>query len=56
MLFVHDTLPQRVCFGSGEAAAHLEHEIAAFGASRVMVIANKRKIPLPTRAPMRPRC
>ena len=28
MRFVHDTLPQRVCFGSGEAAANLEREIA----------------------------
>jgi maleylacetate reductase len=43
MRFVHDTLPQRVCFGSGEAAAHLEHEIAALGASRVMVIAAKEE-------------
>ena len=43
MRFVHDTLPQRVCFGSGEAAAHLEHEIPALGASRVMVIAAKEE-------------
>ncbi|HUC26690.1 MAG TPA: maleylacetate reductase [Streptosporangiaceae bacterium] len=44
MRFVHDTLPQRVSFGSGEAAARLEHEIAALGASRVMVIASKREM------------
>jgi AbrB family looped-hinge helix DNA binding protein len=42
--FVHDTLPQRVTFGSGEAAAHLEHGVAALGASRVMVIASKREM------------
>jgi AbrB family looped-hinge helix DNA binding protein len=29
MRFVHDTLPQRVSFGSGEAATHLKHEVAA---------------------------
>ena len=44
MRFVHDTLPQRVTFGSGEAAAHLEREVAALGASRVMVIASKREM------------
>src|SRR5580700_2986659 len=44
MRFVHDTLPQRVSFGSSEAAARLEHEIAALGASRVMVIASKREM------------
>ncbi len=39
MRFVHDTLPQRVCFGSGEAAANLSNEVANLGASRVMLIA-----------------
>jgi len=39
MRFVHDTLPQRVCFGSGEAAANLSNEIGNLGASRVMLIA-----------------
>jgi maleylacetate reductase len=39
MRFVHDTLPQRVCFGSGEAAANLSNEIGKLGASRVMLIA-----------------
>jgi Iron-containing alcohol dehydrogenase len=43
MRFVHDTLPQRVCFDSGEASAHLEREVAALGASRVMVIAAKEE-------------
>jgi len=41
MRFVHDNLPQRVCFGSGEAAAHLSSEIANLRASKVMVIAGK---------------
>jgi maleylacetate reductase len=41
MRFVHDNLPQRVRFGSGEAAASLEREIGDIGASRVMVIASK---------------
>ncbi len=39
MRFVHDTLPQRVCFGSGEAAANLSSEIGNLGARRVMLIA-----------------
>ncbi|WP_300602509.1 maleylacetate reductase [Trebonia sp.] len=39
MRFVHDNLPQRVCFGSGEAAASLQREIANLNTSRVMVIA-----------------
>lgn len=41
MRFVHDTLPQRVAFGSGEAAASLAREIGNLGASRVMLIAAK---------------
>ncbi len=41
MRFVHDNLPQRVCFGSGEATASLQREIGNLGASRVMVIAAK---------------
>jgi maleylacetate reductase len=41
MRFVHDTLPQRVAFGSGEAAANLRREIRNLGASRVMLIAAK---------------
>ena len=39
MRFLHDNLPQRVCFGSGEAAAHLATEIGNLRATRVMVIA-----------------
>jgi maleylacetate reductase len=41
MRFVHDSLPQRICFGSGAAAAHLGNEIENLRASRVMVIAGK---------------
>ena len=40
MRFVHDTLPQRVCFGSGQAAANLRNEIAGLGAGKVMLIAS----------------
>ena len=42
MRFVHDSLPQRACFGSGQAASHLVSEVGNLGASRVMVIASKR--------------
>ena len=41
MRFVHDILPQRVAFGSGEAAANLSNEIGHLGATRVMLIAAK---------------
>ncbi len=41
MRFVHDTLPQRVAFGSGDAAANLSNEIRLLGATRVMLIAAK---------------
>jgi maleylacetate reductase len=41
MRFVHDTLPQRVCFGSGAAAANLSAEIENLGARNVMLIAAK---------------
>jgi maleylacetate reductase len=37
--FQHETLPQRVCFASGEAAATVRAEVERLGASRVMVIA-----------------
>ena len=43
MRFVHDSLPQRVCFGSGEAATHIHHEIGRLGASRAMVIAMEQE-------------
>jgi alcohol dehydrogenase class IV len=44
MRFVHDNLSQRVCFGSGEAAAHLATEVTDLNASRVMLIASKREM------------
>lgn len=40
MRFVHDILPQRVCFETGSAAESVRREIGALGASRVMVIAS----------------
>ncbi len=39
MRFVYESLPQRVCFGSGEAAGTLVRELDRLGASKVMVIA-----------------
>ena len=49
MRFVHDALPQRVCFGSGEAASNLSDEIARLGAGRVMLIASRTRCTWPTR-------
>ena len=46
MRFVHDALPQRVCFGSGEAAANLAAVIADLAAGRVMLIASKNTMHL----------
>ena len=46
MRFVHDTLPQRVCFGSGAAAASLRAEIQGLGATRIMLIASKAEMHL----------
>ena len=43
MRFVHENLPQRVCFGSGEAAANLAAEIENLQATRVMLIAAKEE-------------
>jgi maleylacetate reductase len=37
--FVHENLPQRVCFGSGEAGPAVAREVERLGASKVMVIA-----------------
>lgn len=37
--FEHETLPQRVCFASGESAATVRAEVERLGAARVMVIA-----------------
>ncbi len=39
MRFVHESQPQRVCFGTGEAAATVARELERLGASKVMVIA-----------------
>ena len=44
MRFVHDTLPQRVCFGSGEAASNLSHQVGDLGAGAVMLIASKSEM------------
>ncbi|GAA1882983.1 maleylacetate reductase [Paeniglutamicibacter psychrophenolicus] len=39
LTFSHDTLAQRVLFGSGKAAENLASEVARLGASRIMLIA-----------------
>lgn len=44
--FVHDNLPQRVCFGTGEAGANVQREAGRLGASRVMVISSEREAAL----------
>ncbi len=41
MRFVHDTLPQRVRFGAGEAAEGVSAEVSDAGATRVMVISGR---------------
>ena len=46
MRFVHDTLPQRVRFGSGEAAASLRAEITSLDAKKIMLIAAKAEMHL----------
>jgi alcohol dehydrogenase class IV len=46
--FVHTTLPQRVLFGSGEAARFLAEEVQRVGAASVMVIASSAEAPLAT--------
>jgi maleylacetate reductase len=46
MRFVHDTLPQRVCFGSGEAAPSLTREAGRLGATRIMLIASAGEMQL----------
>lgn len=46
MRFVHDSLPQRVCFGTGEAGPNVQREVGRLGASRVMVISSLREAPL----------
>jgi alcohol dehydrogenase class IV len=49
MRFVHDSLPQRVCFGSGEAGTFVAAEAGRLGAARVMVICSEREAPLAQR-------
>lgn len=39
LVFSHDTLAQRILFGAGQAATHLEAEVNRLNAQRVMVIA-----------------
>ncbi|GAB2725260.1 maleylacetate reductase [Nocardioides pakistanensis] len=46
MRFVHETLPQRVRFASGEAAAQLAEEVDRLGVSRLMVIATETQQPV----------
>lgn len=46
MRFTHETLPQRVVFARGNAAAALAAEVAALGAARVMLIASAREAAL----------
>ncbi|HTU75744.1 MAG TPA: maleylacetate reductase [Trebonia sp.] len=49
MRFVHDNLPQRVSFGSGEAGTLIAAEVSRLGATRVMVICSPREAPLAQR-------
>jgi len=35
--FVHESQPQRVCFGSGEAAGTVARELERLGTSKVIV-------------------
>lgn len=42
LAFEHNTLGQRVLFGTGDIAEHLAAEITRLGAQRVMVIASVR--------------
>jgi alcohol dehydrogenase class IV len=49
MRFVHDNLPQRVCFGSGEAGTLVTAEVTRLGAARVMVICSEREARLAER-------
>ncbi|MER6563753.1 maleylacetate reductase, partial [Streptomyces sp. NPDC001027] len=49
MRFVHETLPQRVVFAPGEAAAAAAAEVAALKATKVMLIAARAEAPLADR-------
>jgi maleylacetate reductase len=46
MHFVHDPLPQRVCFEPGQVAEALRREVGGLGAERVMVISSARQAEL----------
>jgi maleylacetate reductase len=46
LTFDHETLGQRVLFGTGAAAANLAAEVARLGAERVMVIASDFETPM----------
>jgi alcohol dehydrogenase class IV len=46
--FAHESLPQRVLFGTGEAATALEHELQVLGSTRAMVIASPAEQELAT--------
>jgi alcohol dehydrogenase class IV len=50
--FVHESLPQRVLFASGDAAGGLEAEVERLGAERVMVIAATAEAELADRVTM----
>jgi alcohol dehydrogenase class IV len=43
MRFTHETLPQRVVFATGGASAAVAAEVAALGASRVLLVASDRE-------------
>lgn len=46
MKFVHETLPQRVVFASGEAPSAVAAEVEALGGAKVMLIASEREAAL----------
>ena len=46
MHFIHEPLPQRVCFEPEQAAAALVREVGGLGAERVMVISSAREAEL----------
>lgn len=43
MRFTHESLPQRVVFATGEAAANVKFEVNRLGAQRVMIIASENE-------------
>lgn len=49
MKFTHESLPQRVRFATGEAAAAVAAEVKTLGAQRVMVIAGEREAEIAAR-------